>query len=125
MKKDWMAPVYAFYRPEVTIRVDRDAKHTHEFNCANHGYKTTVTRWLDKKDKNLTGNLWKHVKKCWGAEALASADALGSATKARDGVKVYLRSGDLTLSFVCTGKGKVTYSVCQHMRNETRLVHYS
>ena len=117
--------MYAFYKPEVTIRVNRDVKCAHEFHCANRGCKTTVTRWLDKKDKNSTGNLWKHVKKCWGTEALASADALGSATKARDGVKVYLRSGDLTLSFVRTGKGKVTYSVRQHTRNETRLVHYS
>lgn len=78
--------------------------------------------WLNKKDKHSTSNLRKHTKSCFGEEALRSADELGSVSHAHEGMKAYLRSGDLTTLFVRTGKGKVTYSVCQHTRTETRYI---
>ncbi|TFY67078.1 hypothetical protein EVJ58_g1873 [Rhodofomes roseus] len=120
VSKEWSAPVYAFYKPEVTIKIDDDGKRAHLFHCANRGCKIIIKRWLDKQDRNSTSNLRKHTKKCFGEEALASADAIGSAAKARDGVKAYMRSGDLTVAFARTGKGPVTYSVRQHTKNETR-----
>ncbi|KAH9840225.1 uncharacterized protein C8Q71DRAFT_721936 [Rhodofomes roseus] len=64
LSKEWSVLIYAFYKPDVSIKVNKHGKRMHLF-------------WLDKKDKNLTSNLCKHVKKCFGKEALASADTLG------------------------------------------------
>ncbi|EPS92664.1 hypothetical protein FOMPIDRAFT_6817, partial [Fomitopsis schrenkii] len=119
LSRDWSSVVYAFYHPDVKIH-EANGKRAHVFRCLKGNCNARIRRWLDKTDKHSTGNLRKHVKACWGEEALASADALGSAQKAREGVKSYVRSGDLTLAFKRTGKGKITYSVRQHSRTETR-----
>lgn len=121
LSKEWTSPVYAFYKAQVTIDEDK-GRRAHVFHCANRGCDVSIKRWLDKKDRHSTGNLRKHVKVCFGEEAMGCADSAGSASKAREGVKKYLRSGDLTMSFTRSGKGKVTYSVRQHTRAETRYV---
>lgn len=89
----------------------------------NRGCKVSIKRWLHKKDRNSTSNLCKHVRKCFGDEALDCVDEVGSASKAHNGVQAYVRSGDLLVSFTHTAsKGKVTYSVRQHTRTQTRSV---
>lgn len=112
--------MYAFYSPKVSIYHGPDNKRAHVFHCLKTSCGASIKRWLNKKDRHSTSNLRKHIKACWGEEALASADALGSALNAREGVKKFMRSGDLTLAFKRSGKGKVTYSVRQHTRGETR-----
>ena len=94
----------------------------HVFHCANWGCKHQVKRWLHRGDQYSTGNLRKHVKSCFGEEALQRATDSGSVGKAHEGVKTYLRSGDLMTSFKRSGKGSVTYSVRQHMATKTQYM---
>ena len=120
LQKDWTSRIYAFYDPKVTIHYDKNGKYAHVFHCTNCGCKATIKRWQDTGDKGSTSNLQKHIIKCWGKDALDCATDSSSLKKAREGVKTYARSGDLTASFERAGKGKVSYSVRQHTPTETR-----
>ncbi|GBE80100.1 putative AC transposase [Sparassis crispa] len=141
MQKDWTATAYAFCKPEVTIETDKAGVRGHVFCCANHGCKMKVKRWLDKGDQMSTGNMRRHIRKCWGEEALAAADEMNTAADemntaademntaademntaadARPSIEKFRWSGDITVAFERKEKGKVTYSVCQHTRTETR-----
>jgi len=66
-----------------------------------------------------TSNLWRHAVKCWGEENVDATrghpvDEIHEATK---GVSP---SGSIMAAFEHKGKGKVSYSHCQHTRTETR-----
>lgn len=67
-------------------------------------------------DMNLTGNLRKHVKSCWGKEALDAADAKESASDARAAVSTYWQTQDIKVAFGNIGKKTVTFSMCHHPR---------
>jgi len=71
--KEWSSPVYAFFDPKLQISVI-DGQQAQGFKCSAQGCKVTVRWFLDTKDARSTGNMQKHVKICWGAEALAIAD---------------------------------------------------
>ncbi|KAG1723200.1 hypothetical protein EDD22DRAFT_982946 [Suillus occidentalis] len=101
--KEWVSPVYAFFDPTPCIT-----------ECCAKGCKATIRRFLDKKDVRSTGNMRKHVKSCWGEDALNAAD------DAKGADDVILKNGSITASFERKGKGKVTYSHCQHTHGETR-----
>ncbi|KAG1872981.1 hypothetical protein DFJ58DRAFT_836802 [Suillus subalutaceus] len=73
LMKEWTSPVYAFFNPTPRI-VEINGRHTHEFKCHARGCKTTIRRFLNKKDARSTGNMQKHVKSCWGNAALTAAD---------------------------------------------------
>ena len=78
-----------------------------------------VRRYLDTSDAKSTGNLRKHARVCWGAEAVAAADEahnLGAAFEALKKVK----DGSITGAFERVGKGKATYSHRQHTTTQTR-----
>jgi hypothetical protein len=78
-------------------------------------------RFLNKGDANSTSNLWKHVKNCWGKEALHAAESAKDIKEARENVVNSLNcSGLITASFAQTGKGNVTYSNRQHTKVEAR-----
>jgi hypothetical protein len=118
--KDWVSPVYAFFNPEPQIVVI-GGRRAHEFKCIAKGCKGTTRRFLDKKDARSTGNMRKHVKACWGEDALAAADDAKDANEARTKiVSGILRNGTITASFERKGKGKMTYSHRQHTCAETR-----
>ncbi|GBE78938.1 hypothetical protein SCP_0201350 [Sparassis crispa] len=120
-QEDWTSPAYAFYKPDVTIQVDEKMHaHAYIFHCVNRGCKMKIARWTDKGDKSSMGNLRKHIRKCWGEEALAAADMMKTADDARPAVEKFARSGSITASFERKGKGKITYSVRQHTRTESR-----
>ncbi|KAL6307681.1 hypothetical protein BKA93DRAFT_702144, partial [Sparassis latifolia] len=127
MQKDWTSTVYVFYKPEVTIQFDATSGvHGHVFQCANCGCKTKITQWLDKGDRTSTGNLHKHIRKCWGEEALAAAETMKTAVDAHPAVEKFRRSGDITASFERKGKGKVTYLSHQHTCTQccAEIVHW-
>jgi hypothetical protein len=72
-------------------------------------------RWfLNTGDSKLTGNLWKHRKKCWGEDVIAVADK----AKSTDDVQQVVLGGTLTLQLLTTmferqgvkGKVMVTHS---------------
>lgn len=92
------------------------------FTCLGKRCKFQCRRFLDKGDANSTGNLRRHVKRCWGDEALKAAEATESIENARDLVVNPLReTGSISAAFERKGKGKVTYSNRQHTKTETRV----
>jgi uncharacterized DUF497 family protein len=118
--KDWILLVYDFFNPKPCI-VTIEGLCAHEFKCLRKGCKATICRYLDKKDARSTGNMWKHVRACWGKDVLVAADNAKDATEARTKiVGGFLQNGSITASFERKGKGQVTYSHRQHTRAETR-----
>ena len=74
MKKDWKSGVYGFFdEPKVEVH---EGQHVHVFKCNGHGCKLKdgIRRYIDTKDTGSTGNLHKHVKACWGADILQTAN---------------------------------------------------
>ncbi|TFK79585.1 hypothetical protein K466DRAFT_473851, partial [Polyporus arcularius HHB13444] len=116
----WTSPVYAFYKPKVTIVKKSATKIGHVFTCAKPGCKFQSTRYLDTKDSTSTSNLRDHVKACWGPEILAAAEEAKTQANARPMVEAFGRSGTITKIFKRIGKGKVSYSIRQHTSTETR-----
>ncbi|EPT01252.1 hypothetical protein FOMPIDRAFT_1091464, partial [Fomitopsis schrenkii] len=119
MQKRWTAPVYAFFKPNVSIEYVK-GRRVHVFRCANAGCKHVIRRYLDTGDTKSTGNLRKHVKSCWGKEALDAADTKESALDARGAVSTYRRTQDIKVAFGNVGKKTVTFSTRQHTQSETR-----
>ncbi|KAG0699301.1 hypothetical protein DFH29DRAFT_809220 [Suillus ampliporus] len=120
LMKEWTSPVYAFFDPTPRI-IENDGWWAHEFRCSARGCKTTIRRYLDKKDARSTGNMRKHVKLCWGNVVLQAADDAKDASEVRTKIiPGILRDGSITASFERKGKGKVTYSNRQHTRAETK-----
>ena len=83
-----------------------------------------MRRFLDTGDARSTSGLHRHVKMCWGDEAVNAADN----TKDLDGARTVLaktglkRNGSITKAFERIGKEKVSYSHRQHTYTETRYV---
>ena len=56
-----------------------------------------------------------HAKICWGNEAVEAADNTQDLKGAHIVLaKMKLWDGTITAKFECIGKGKITYSHCQH-----------
>jgi hypothetical protein len=118
--KGWSSLIYAFFRPLPMIQII-NGRHCHIFACARKACRYACRRFLDTRDTNSTGNLRKHVKSCWGEEALAAAEDATSVDDAREWVvKGLNQSGSITASFERKGKGTVTYSNRQHTAAEMR-----
>lgn len=107
-----------------------DGRRVHEFqctasNCKGRGKDPRIVRhYLDKSDRNSTGNLRKHARHCWGDEILRGADNCGDLESTREGLNRAKKEidGSITAAFERTGKGKVTYSHRQHDKTQTRFV---
>ena len=56
LKKDWNAPIYAFFEPTPDIKYEK-GRRFHAFLCAGTGCKREVCRYLDKSDATSTSNL--------------------------------------------------------------------
>ena len=110
MKKEWTAPIYAFFKPIPNVGYE-NGRCFHEFICAAKSCKKKVRHYLDKKDAKSTSNLRKHVKSCWGLDAVEAADRTKNITEACDSVVQPLsKDGSITAVFERVGKGKVSYS---------------
>ncbi|KAJ7447000.1 hypothetical protein FB451DRAFT_1054786, partial [Mycena latifolia] len=83
VKCSWSSTIYAFFTSDVDIEY-RSGKLYHVFTCAARGCGHRVTRNQTTMDRNSTKNLKKHAKKCWGADTVNAASALGSLDKARE-----------------------------------------
>ncbi|KAI5991974.1 hypothetical protein EDC04DRAFT_2587236, partial [Pisolithus marmoratus] len=118
LMRDWTSPVYAFFNPQPVI-LEINGRWAHDFKCCACGCKVKVCQYLDKKDAWSTGNMWKHVKKCWGVKALASADACKDVKEA---LKVITKSilQDGSIMSMIKKEGKLTYSVWPHTCTELR-----
>jgi hypothetical protein len=123
MSKAWKSPAYAFFEPIPDIEY-KNGRRSHVFKCASKSCKFTCRRFLDTGDKTSTGNLLKHIRKCWGAEALKAALACKDCSEAAKVVVKRLKpvamSGSIATSSKREGKGIVTYSHKMHTEAETR-----
>ena len=121
LKKDWNAPIYAFFQPNPIVDHE-NGRRFHEFTCATKGCQKKIRHFLDKKDATSTSNLRKHAKVCWGAETINAADQTKDASEAQSLVSLGHKDGSITAVFERARKGNVTYSHRQHMKTETKLV---
>ena len=122
LMKNWTAPVYAFFYPIPEVGT-HNGRCCHMFKCFGRGCGHIVRRYLDTRDRNSTSNLIHHVRacKCWGNEIWEKAKEAADATDACENITKPIRmSGSITAAFQLKGKGKVTYSHCQHTKTETR-----
>ena len=79
-----------------------------------------VCRFLDSKDAKSMSNLQRHAKGCWGADAVESSKGV-NVEAAREIIgRGKLRDGSITTVFERIGKGKMTFSHCQHTTTEAR-----
>lgn len=121
LRASWTSPVYGFYGATPKI-IYVGSRRAHLFKCLAKGCTRSCRRFLDKGDVSSTGNLRRHVKKCWGEVALNEADEAANINEVREHiVKGLKRDGKITASFE-QKQGKVTYSHHTHTRAETRYV---
>ena len=122
--KEWSSPIYVFFKQ--TPRIEYvEGRRAHVFVCAAGHCKGKngrgVRRFLDKGNKKSMSNLRKHAKICWGSEAVDAADNTRDVDAAREILlKAKVRDGSITAEFKRIGKGKVTFSTCQHTTAESR-----
>ncbi|KIK19181.1 hypothetical protein PISMIDRAFT_108196, partial [Pisolithus microcarpus 441] len=97
LKKDWNSPVYGFFLPKPSIEYV-GGHCSHIFQCTEKGCGKGVHHFLDKADACSTGNMWKHVKLCWGKDMLHEIMEAKNAHVAHEAVKHYIRMGQFHLS---------------------------
>lgn len=108
--KDWTSPIYAFFKSVPDIN-EIDGCVAHTFKCTARGCQTKIRWFLDTKDAHSTGNMHKHVRKCWEDDVLAAADQARDAASARTMVvEPFKRNSSITKAFKQKGQGAVTYS---------------
>jgi hypothetical protein len=120
MSKKWTSPTYAFFdSPPAAYEVD--GRECHIFSCLK--CKDKFRRFLDTKDANSMSNLCKHVKNCWGEDALQAAEDIKKLDLAREKVvRPFLKNGSITTAFRWKGSRKVTYSTKPYTKIEVQLV---
>lgn len=118
MMKDWSSPIYAFFGPVPDIQYVNH-RRCQVFKCLGKHCKHAVRRFLDKADKTSTGNMYKHVKSCWGPEVLSSIGRVSTLEGARQAITRYQSNGTIKSAF--NVKGKVAYSNRQPTKAETRV----
>ena len=124
LSNNWTAPIYVFFRKIPWVKYVND-RRAHVLECAagkcrrKHGQD--VRQFLDTGDAKSMSGLCRHAKNCWGDEAVAVADSTQDLESARVVLaKTKLCDGSITAEFEHIGKGKVTYSHCQHTSTESQ-----
>jgi len=131
MMRGWNSPVYAFFWPVSRIE-DNSSCHCHVFECyaavcKGKGHDPRLVRcYLDTTNHTSTKNLQWHAEICWGEETIQKGCDVKNLAVAKEEVAKVRKSqsdGSITTMFSrMEGKGKVTYSHCQHTSAETRYV---
>ncbi|KAF8579677.1 hypothetical protein K439DRAFT_1359073, partial [Ramaria rubella] len=116
----WNAPIYVFYDPVPAIESLKRRK-CHALKCAAKGCRHVIRWFIGMADAQSTGNMRKHVKKCWGEDVLDVADQAENQAEAHEKVvSDYMKNGSIMAAFQRSGKGRVSYSHRQHMKAETK-----
>src|SRR5260370_19143678 len=117
MKARWTMVVYAFFKPTPNIKYN-DGRKMHEFTCLQKHCHQKIVRYLDTKDAQSTGNMRRHVKKCWGEGVLTAAERAKDTNEAHSRIiHSFLKTGKITEMF--QRKAKALYSTIQHTKSET------
>ncbi|KAH8987624.1 hypothetical protein EDB92DRAFT_1785190, partial [Lactarius akahatsu] len=118
--------IYAFFKPAFVEY--KDGRKSHVFKCgASHCRKQGsesgpfVRRFLDKADKNSTGNLRRHAKGCWGVDVVAAADAIQDGDAVRAALANHKKLDGSIVAKFRRIKEVVTYSHRQHTKAEARV----
>ena len=99
MIQKWTSPIYAFFGSVSKIEYIKRRKY-HTFFCSAVGCRHEVCRYIGTSDAQSTGNMHKHVKKCWGEEVLSRADSIKNADDARVQLGgAGLKDGSITAAF--------------------------
>jgi hypothetical protein len=80
MSKKWDAPIYVFFKPSATIEYVGKCK-VHVFECATarcHCKSKFIWQFLYTSDAGSMSNMHRHVKVCWGDDAVTAADTTGN-----------------------------------------------
>ena len=121
MMKDWSSPVYGFFEEPTVDRVD--GRCAHVFKCSGRGCKASIHWFIDMKDAGSTGNMRKHVRACWGADALHAADSAKDIDEVRNKiVRSFHRNGKIITAFERKTNRKATYANIPHTCSEIRCV---
>ena len=104
MMKEWKSAIYAFYSPVPEIQYVA-GRRCHIFKCLRKSCKHQVQRFLNTADKGLMSNMWKHVKSCWGKDALNTAKEVVNLDIAHEVVKNYTANGTITVAFNVSQSG--------------------
>src|ERR1700722_5783070 len=77
-------------------------------NVQERAVKRKSVNILTQKDSNSTSNLRKHVKSCWGEDAVNAVEDAKDATEARKNVTgPLLANGSIMAVFEQKGKGNI------------------
>jgi len=105
MNKKWNAPIYAFFGTVLKIEYIKRRK-CHTFVCSAVSCRHEVCCFIGTSDAQSTGNMHKHIKKCWGEEVLSRADDIKNADKAHEQLGgVGHKSRSTTAAIEKSGKG--------------------
>src|SRR5260370_27600099 len=114
MKARWTTVVYTFFKPTPNIKYN-DGRKMHEFTCLQKHCHQKIVRYLDTKDAQSTGNMHRHVKKCWGKGVLTVAESAKDANEARSRIiHGFLKTEKLTEMY--ERKAKATNSPIKHTK---------
>ena len=119
LKREWNSPIYTFFSPSPAIEYV-GGRHSHVFRCAAKGCGKTVCRFLDKSNARSTGNLHKHVGKCWGEDVLHQVFEFGNVKAAHEAVKSFTENRSITVAFEQKNKEQVQFSHRPHKKWQTR-----
>lgn len=124
LRKSWMSPIYAFFDHKVDITYV-EGRPCIEFICSAKNCKGVngpqVRRFLDKKDRGSTSNMWQHAMKCFG-EGVIKQSKQSTIKEVRKGLARYKENGSIALAFEAQGQGVVTYSNQPLSKIEMRYV---
>src|SRR6266481_8053978 len=104
MSKKWHAPIYAFFGSVPKIEYIKNRK-CHTFVCSAISCRHEVCRFMGTSNSQSTGNMRKHVRKCWGEDALSKAYDAKNAEGACEQLRgLGLKDGSITAAFEQSGK---------------------
>ena len=82
MNAGWRTCIYTFFDPVPDIEYCNGRK-CHVFKCSAKNCKHKIARFIHTSDAQSTGNMRKHVRKCWGEDVLKAADEAKNVAEAR------------------------------------------
>ena len=115
----WKSVVYAFFEARPTIEYT-GKRVAYVFRCAKPNcVKPLHRRFLDTQDIASTSFLWKHVRSCWGKEAVAMARKCACADDARPALHHFGSTGLITTAFERAAKSVESYSTLPMSKEQT------
>ena len=117
LSRDWTSPIYIFFKKDIQVE-HADGCHFHEFQCTAGKCRgkngQSVCWFLDTSDAKSMSGLCQHAKKCWGDEAVGTADGtwdLDSVRLVLAKTKLHDRSITAQLNVLQVWKGRSPFHI--------------